>query len=211
MALVSIRELALLPAGVLALLLMSCSSGPETAERKESEKAAEPVTGQIALYRMYQSARTWAPDAEVLKLGSMHLSNEVAQVPGKAAAWEATFTSAAKSQARSYTYSVIEMEPNVHKGAFAGPEEAYRGAAGLSEPFLIAAVKVDTDKAYQTARTKAADYEKKNPRKPISLLLERTKKFPNPAWRVIWGESAGSSNLSVYVDASTGVYLETMH
>jgi hypothetical protein len=28
---------------------------------------------------------------------------------------------------------------------------------------------------------------------------------------VIWGESAGTSNFSIFVDASTGQYLETIH
>ena len=78
----------------------------------------------------------------------------------------------------------------------------------------MAAVKVDTDTAYKTAmdttQSKAGDYDKKNPGKPITILLERTNKHPDPAWRIIWGESAGTSNFSVLIDASTGEYLETM-
>jgi hypothetical protein len=75
---------------------------------------------------------------------------------------------------------------------------------------LIAAVKTDSDEVYQTALKKAADYEKKNPDKPISFLLEKTDRFPNPAWRVIWGESVGASNFSIFIDTSTGLYLQTM-
>jgi hypothetical protein len=37
------------------------------------------------------------------------------------------------------------------------------------------------------------------------------KKYQDPVWRIIWGESAGTSDFSVYVDASTGDYLETLH
>jgi len=40
--------------------------------------------------------------------------------------------------------------------------------------------------------------------------LERTNKHPDPAWRIIWGESVGTSNFSVLIDASTGEYLETL-
>ena len=29
-------------------------------------------------------------------------------------------------------------------------------------------------------------------------------------WRVVWGDSVGTSNFSVFVDATTGEYLETM-
>jgi hypothetical protein len=69
---------------------------------------------------------------------------------------------------------------------------------------------VATEAAYKTALSKGADYDKKNPGKAITFLLESTKKFPDPTWRVIWGESVGTSNFSIIVDASTGLYQETM-
>src|SRR5215510_11907797 len=96
-------------AAAMVLILTGCSGSeaPKTEAKKEAEKPPEPVTGQSALFRMYQMARTWGPDAQVLKLMSQILG-EVPNVPrGKAAAWEATFVSAAKNQARSYTYSII--------------------------------------------------------------------------------------------------------
>jgi hypothetical protein len=190
-------------------LLTACTETPQTAQKKEPEKPPEPITGQSALYRMYQVARSWAPDCEVLKMNTIHLA-EVPQVRGRAAAWEATFVSATRSQARSYTYSVIEGEGNLHQGVFAGLEQGWSGPRGITTPFIIAAVKTDTDKAFQTALEKGAEYDKKNPGKTISILLEKTNKHPNPAWRIIWGESVGTSNFSIYVDASTGLYLETM-
>ena len=84
------RKLTLLMGCALVLILSGCSETPQTAAKKEPEKPAEPITGQSALYRMYGAARTWASDAQVLKLTSSLLS-EVPNVPaGKAAAWEAT-------------------------------------------------------------------------------------------------------------------------
>jgi hypothetical protein len=103
---------------------------------------------------------------------------------------------------------VVESPGNLHQGVFAGPEEDLNAQA---QPFLIAAVKVDTDAAYKTALGKVGDYEKKNPHMTISMLLERNKRYPNPAWRIIWGESLGTSGLSVFIDASTGEFLETLH
>jgi hypothetical protein len=203
------RKFLLMPGCVLALILTACSEPPKTAEKKEPEKL-EPATGQSALWKMYQVARTWAPDAQVLKLDSVHLS-EVPEVPGKAGAWQATFTSPDKGRARPYTYSIVEAPGNLHKGVFAGMEEGWTGPHGTTQPFNILAVKIDTDAAYRTALGKAADYEKKSPGKPITLLLEKDKKFPNPVWRVIWGESVGTSDFSVFVDASLGMYLEIMH
>jgi hypothetical protein len=198
-------------------LLTACSDTPpaETAAKKEPEKV-EPVTGQSALYKMYQMARGWANDAQVLKLTSLHISEAPDGPPasGAAAAWQATFASAMKSESKSYTYSIVESQGNLHKGLFAGPSESWSGPRGIDAPFLILAVKVDTPAAYKTAmetpQSKAAEYDKKNPGKPMTYLLEKTSKHPDPAWRLIWGESVATSNFSVLVDASTGSYLETM-
>ena len=206
------RKLLFPPICALFLILQGCSETPTTAVKKEPEKPPEPLTGQSALFRMFQVARSWGPDVQVLKMISSAVS-EVPDVPrGKAAVWEATFVSANRNQARSYTYSIIEALPMLHKGVFAGQEQGWTGARGNTTPFLMAAVKVDTDAAYQTAlKHGGADYDKKNPGTPISILLEKNTKYPDPVWRIIWGESLGMSNFSVFVDASTGDFMEKMH
>ena len=206
------RRFLFLPGICLGLLLAGCSEAPPSTEKKEAEKPLEPVSGQSALYKMFQVARSWAPDVQVLKLNSILLSQVPNVPPGKAAEWQATFVSAAKSQARTYTYSIVEdLGNNLHKGVFAGSEESWSGTGGNTKPFIIAAVKTDTDAAYKTALEHGEDYDKKNPGKPITLLLEKVAKFPDPAWRVVWGESVGTANFSIYVDASTGLFLEKMH
>ena len=206
------KKLLLPIAFALFLGMLGCSETPQTTAKKEPEKPPEPVTGQSALFRMYQSARSWGPDAQVLKMSSSIIS-EVPNVPrGKAAVWEATFVSANRNQARSYTFSIIEQLPTLHKGVFAGLEQGWSGPRGNTSPFLMAAVKVDTDAAYETAlKNGGADYDKKNPGKPITVMLEKNSKFPDPVWRIIWGESLGTSNFSVFVDASTGDFKEKLH
>jgi hypothetical protein len=188
------------------LIIPGCSDAPQPAEKKEV-RPPEPVKGRTALYQMYNAARGWSADVQVVLLKSIDLP-EVKRERGKAAAWQAYFVSPGSGRARSYTYSVIESVGNLHQGVFAGLEES--GTHGGGTPFLIAAVKTDSDEVYQTALKKAAEYEKKNPDKPIAFQLDKTDRFPNPAWRVIWGESVGTSNFSIFVDASTGVYLQTM-
>jgi len=188
------------------LLIPGCSEAPQPAQKKEVAPP-EPVKGRTALYQMFNAARGWSSDIQVLSLKSIDLP-EVKRDRGKAAAWQAYFVSPGSGRARSYTYSVIESVGNLHKGVFAGQEES--GTHGAGAPFLIAAVKTDSDEVYQTALKKATEYEKKNPDKPISFQLDKTDRFPNPAWRVIWGESVGTSNFSIFVDASTGIYLQTM-
>jgi hypothetical protein len=199
-------------AGSAALLLLTgCSESTTTVAKKEAEKPLEPVTGQSALFKMFQAARSWGGrEPEVLKLDSLLLS-EVPDVPrGKAAAWRASFVSRERSQSRSWTYSIIEGEGNLHKGLFAGLEEGWSGPRGVTTPFRMAAVRIDTDAAYKTALAEAGDYDKKNPGKPITFLLEKVNKHANPVWRVIWGESVGTSNFSIYVDASTGEFKEKL-
>jgi hypothetical protein len=200
------RKLSLILGCALLLILTGCSESSQP-EKKEPPKPAEPVTGLTALFRMYQVARSWSSDIQVRKMNSIHLL-EVPSVPGQAGAWEVTFTSASKGRAKTYTYSAIESPGNLHQGVFAGPEQDLSAQA---QPFLIAAVKVDTDAAYKTALGKAGEYDKKNPHLTISMLLERNKQYPNPAWRIIWGESVGTAGLSVFIDASTGEFLETLH
>jgi|HubBroStandDraft_1064217.scaffolds.fasta_scaffold01691_10 hypothetical protein len=199
----------LLSSAALLLVLAGCSTEPPAPQKKAEEKPAEPVTGRQALQQMYIAARGWAADIQPLKVTSILLP-EVKAEPGKAAAWQALFVSPSQNRAKGYTYSVVESEGNLHKGVFAGSDQSW-SASGVAKPFPIAAIKIDTDQAYQTALKKGAEYDKKNPGKPITFLLEANNKFPDVSWRVIWGESAGTSNFSIYVDATTGQYLETIH
>jgi hypothetical protein len=199
-----------LTAALLPLLLTSCSEQPSAPPEKKAEAKPEPATGQSALFKMYQVARVWASDCQVLKLASLHIT-DVPDQPGKAGAWEGTFVSPSRSEARTYNWSAVDsVESNLHKGVFQTNAQAYSGG-GSSKPFLIAAVKTDSDAALTTAKTKAVEYDKKHPGMPITFLLEETDKYPDPAWRVIWGESVGTSGFSIFVDAMTGTYLSTMH
>src|ERR1700693_3163705 len=101
------RKLPLILSSALFLMLAACSDTPTTTAKKEPEKI-EPVTGEAALYRMYQMARAWSLDAKVLQLMSVRISEFTQEVPGKAAAWQATFASESKSRAKSYTFSIVE-------------------------------------------------------------------------------------------------------
>jgi hypothetical protein len=102
---------------------------------------------------------------------------------------------------------VIEGPGNLRKGVFAGPDEVWDPSQKL---FAVQALKIDSDAAYATALKKGADYTKKHPDTKISYLMEMNKRFAYPSWRVIWGESVSSSGFSVFVDATTGDYLQTM-
>lgn len=197
-----------------ALLLLAACGGTapapvESTKAKEPEKLPEPVTGRVAFHHMYlMAARAWGQDTQGMQLTSIPMKIIPAS-EGKYPAWRGTFVSESRRSARQFTYSVIEAE-GLFKGPFGGPEESYTGPRGQISPFPIQALKIDSNEAWKTAMEKGADYAKKNPDKPILFLLENNKRFPNATWRVIWGESVGTSNFSIFVDASTGAYLETM-
>ncbi len=195
--------------GFSTVFFAACSSTPTEVKKKEPEKPPEAISGRSAFYKMYPSARMWATDVQALRLSSMSMDG-VKDEPGKAGAWEATFISPSKLKSKTFTYSVVEGGGNLHKGIFSGLDEDYRSPRGQATPWVIPAFKIDSDEALATALKKSADYVKKNPGKPMFYLLEQTPRFPDLAWRVVWGESVSASNYSVYVDATTGDYLEIM-
>src|SRR5690349_20687987 len=160
-------------AAMAALMAMwaACTSTSPKEAAKAPEKPPEPVTGRHAFQNMYLSARGWAADAQPLQLRSIHLQ-ELKSEPGKAGAWQAAFVSVQTARARSYTFSAVEAAGNLHQGVFAGPAEGWSGSSGQARPFLIAAIKIDSDQAYTTAATHSADYVRKHPDSPVSFLLE---------------------------------------
>lgn len=191
------------------MLATGCTEAPKTEANKQAEKAPQPVTGRQAFQMIYPQARRWAPDAQPLELRSIDMA-QVKPEKGKAGAWQAIFVSLSLGKSRSYTYSAVESEGNLHEGVFGGSEEGY-SASGSSIPFEISAIRIDSDQAYDTAAKKSQAYIEKNPNKPISYLLEQTKRFPNVTWRVIWGQSVTTSDYSVFVDATTGSFLAVAH
>ncbi|MBC8164576.1 MAG: hypothetical protein H7Y20_01745 [Bryobacteraceae bacterium] len=191
----------------ISLILAACSS-PAPQKAKEPPKPIEPVAARVAFQQAFIAARTWAQDLEVLRVRDILLDG-VPTAPGKSAVWEITFVSPSKSKARAYTYSAVERD-TIHEGVLGGPEESWSGRSGQATSFIAAAFKTDSTEALETASGKSKPYMDKNPGKPVIFLLEKTPRFPNPAWRVIWGTSVGTSDHSIFIDASTGEYLERM-
>ncbi|MBS1874406.1 MAG: hypothetical protein JSU00_14415 [Acidobacteria bacterium] len=192
------------------IALVGCSDAPKSApaaeEKKAAPKALEPLTGRQAYQQMYVSARAWAPDAQPLQLKSLQLQ-EVKAAPGKAGAWQCTFVSPGRGRAKVYTWSAEESTGNLHKGVFAGQEDSYSPNRQML-PYLTAAIKADSDEAYQEAMKKSKEFEKKLEGVPVNFTLEQTPRFPSLVWRVFWGESVSSSTYTVFVNATTGQFLE---
>ncbi len=164
------------------------------------------MTGLTGLYRCYGPSRIWAQDIQVLRVQNLAIKSRVAP-PGKAYAWQVTFVSPSKNRIKHCTYSVVK-EDGLFEGVYNPNDEAYSGPSKLAQPFIIQAVKKDTDEIYKVALENSKDYASKNPDAPITMLLELTDRNAEVAWRVIWGTSVGSSAYSVFVDATNGRYLK---
>jgi hypothetical protein len=194
------------------LFLVACGETKTTKPTQEAVPASppQPVTARFAFQRLSIQALVWAPDAQLLRIYSANLK-EVPSVDGKYPVWHATFVSAQLKKARSFSYSVVDSPGNMHAGVLRGREESWLGPTGQAQPFPLQMLKVDSDEAYATAVKESKDYLKKHPEVPIHFLLEYTPRFPLPAWRVSWGETLGASQYSVFIDCTSGKYLQTLH
>ena len=199
---VKTSSISLLVMCLVPLLWIGCSEPTSPAAKKEPEKPAEPVTGQSALFKMYQKARSsWASDAQVLKMNSIHVAS-VPSAPGKEGAWQAIFTSTSLGKAQTYNFSVVEQE-DLHQGVFpAGGSSSWAGSQGVNTAFDIRAVSIDSDAAYKTAAEKAGSYLTDHPGQPVSLSLGAASRFPAPVWYIIFGSE--KSGFAAIINATTG-------
>lgn len=160
----------------------------------------------MAAFRMFGMARQWAQDALLLRMENF----EIPEVPGgkgRSGAWRAVFVSPQLGKQREYSFAVTESKAiNLRSGVFAQQPAAYSPNPQL-KPFLIAALKVDSTAAYEAAVKESAEYIKKNPDTPVQFELSFTSQTPNAAWRVVWGQSVSRSDYSIYIDASTGMFM----
>jgi Peptidase propeptide and YPEB domain len=188
----------------LILILSACSDAPTETKVKQPEKPPAPVTARQAFQYTYPAARGWADDCQPLRVRSIHLTDVPAE-PGKAGAWEIIYVSPAQQQARIYTWSAIEASETLHKDVFAGKPQAWSGSSGQEIPFEAGAFRIDTPEALETAKSSSETYLDKPGTKPaVNYMLEFTPRFPDAVWRVMWGETPGSAQYTVFVDATTG-------
>jgi hypothetical protein len=184
------------------LLLSACSDAPPV--KKAPEKPPAPLTGREGFYKTYPAAHTWSTDALPMRVRSIDL-NELKAEGGRAAAWEVTYTSETKGRSKVYTWSAVEAE-GIHQGVFGNQDDAWR-PGGPEKSFPIQALKVDTPDVLQTAIEHSVTYFKNLGTKPHpKFVLEYTSRYPNPSWRVYWGDSVSTAEWSVFVDAATGAY-----
>jgi hypothetical protein len=189
---------------VLIILTTACSEPPaQQTKAKEPPKPAEPITGRQAFQMTFPAARGWAADCEPLTIRSVRIP-KVESAEGKFGAWEITYVSPSFRAARVYTWSAAEVGEDLHKGVFGEQQQSWSGG-GQQKPFDASALQTDTSAALETATASAKNYlGQPGTKPPVNFMLDFTPRFPEPVWRVMWGNSVSSAEYSVFVDATTG-------
>jgi hypothetical protein len=207
----------LLVFGVL-ILLGGCSSEPEKpkqeasatkpAESKPAESGNQYETGRVAFQKAYVTARGWAPDARPYRMESSY-TTDAPVTQGKAGIWRALFASAQRSSAKPVTWSGVTAPGAPSPGVSSDAEQYWSASNANTQPFDIAFLKADSDKAVAVAQQHGGDkLTKKDPKQPIIFQLDWSPKENKLKWHVIYGSSLATAKLRVAVDASTGEFLK---
>jgi hypothetical protein len=195
---------------VLALAVMvGCSSEPSkpSGAEKPQPKAAELDSGRTAFQRMYIAARGWARDAQPYKLESMLAADSTGK-EGKSTVWRAGFASASMKSTKPYTWSGSAAPNAPDRGVNPGSEDSYNPGNASTAVFDIAYLKIDSDKALETAQQHGGDKVlEKNPDTPILYILDWSRPTSELIWHVIYGNDRDSAKLRVSVNASTGEFI----
>ena len=181
--------------------LAGCSSEPSKPApvEKPKPKAPEAITGESALYKCYVPARGWAPDAQPYRVES-ETTGDFKGHDGKAGSWRIGFASPERRSVKSYSWSNGEVSPNV--------EDSYSPTNVSTQIFNIQFLKVDSDKALETAQKHGGDkLLEKETDTPILYLLDWNPQKNELTWHVIYGTDRDSAKLRVAVNASTGEFV----
>ena len=188
---------------MLALLMMTgCTSGPSTPApvEKPQPKPAEFVTGRSAFQKLYIAARGWARDAQPYRIESM-ITDDSKGKDGKSAVWRASFASPLQHGVKAYTWS---GEVSSDRGINPGTEDTYSSTNTSTQIFDVAFLKVDSDKALETAQKHGGDkLVAKDPDTPILYVLDWSSATRELIWHVIYGASRDDYKLRVAVNASS--------
>jgi hypothetical protein len=187
---------------VLALAFMAgCSSeSSRPAETQKPElKAPATITGNGAFYKCFIAARNWAPDPQPYRVESEN-SADIKGREGKAGKWRAGFASPSLRGTRTFTWTGEEISPNV--------QDTYSPTNTSTQIFNVQFLKVDTDKALETAQKHGGEkLLTDEPDTPVLYVLDWNQRENELIWHVIYGNDRVSAKLRVAVNATTGDFL----
>jgi hypothetical protein len=193
---------------------VACSSNkPSTASNQTESKPADTApkapdlsTGREEFQRLYGAARGWAADARPFRLQSETVTDAPGH-DGKAGAWRASFASASRANIKTWMWSGIG-DPK-ERGITPGTEDTYNPSNTSTQPFELAFLKNDSDKAFEVAQRHGGDkLLKENPKLPVFYVLDWDGRENTLIWHVIYGENRNDAKLRIAVNATTGAFIK---
>src|SRR6516162_11191586 len=138
--------------------LVSCSSEKKPTGESASQTPAKPAakvaqydTGRIAFQRMFLSARGWAGDARPFRLQSQY-TVDAPTSEGKAGLWRASFASPSKRMMKLFVWSGLVGPDAPEQGISFSAEDSWSPSNSSTQPFDMAFLKVDSEKACEVAQ-----------------------------------------------------------
>jgi hypothetical protein len=190
------------------ILLMGCESTPEKKpEANTAQPKAEFETGRFALQKMLIPAHLWAGDAQPINLRSNAGTDNLGH-DGKSGFWQATFASPGRQKVEPFSWSGLIGPDAPPKGINHGVEDTFNPGNRSTQPFDLAFLKVDSDKAFEVAQQHGGkQLLAKNPNQQVFYLLDFDPRTSDLRWHVIYGGSENNALLTVIVNASTGDFI----
>lgn len=204
---------------ILSLTLMAALIGCSSNQPAQSSKSTEPAkaekkqplldTGREAFQKMYISAHIWEPDAKPYRLESI-VNSESSGKDGKATVWRSGFASVATGKIRAFLWSGSVLPDGPSSGVSASVADIYNPSNSSTQAFDFAFLKIDSDKAYETALKHGGDkLIKAQPDQPVMYTLDWSPRQNILTWHVIFGTGVQDAKLRIAVNASTGEYIRT--
>jgi hypothetical protein len=194
----------------LALLtVVGCSSQPATPAQTEKPqpKPADLETGRYAFQKLYIAARGWERDSQPFRLESQPTPDSKGK-DGKSAVWRASFASPASRGVKPYVWSGTDAPDAPSRGISPGNEDSYSPTNASTQIFDIGFLKIDSDKAFETAQQHGGDkLLEKAPDTPILYVLDWNHATNVLVWHVIYGASRDDAKLIVDVNGTTGEFI----
>src|SRR6516165_7885487 len=195
-------------------LLVSCSSKNKTATTAPEPPAAKPAvkqpqydTGRTAFQRMFLAARLWAPDLKPFRLQSQFTA-DAPTAEGKAGLWRASFASPSKRAMKMFVWSGLVGPDAPEQGVSFSAEDSWSPSNTSTQPFDIAFLKVDSDKAYEVAQKNGGEkLTKKDPKQPVIFQLAWDPAKNQLIWHVLYGDNPSEAKLRIAVNATSGEFL----
>jgi hypothetical protein len=182
-----------------AMLGCSSESSKPAPASKPQPKPAATITGNGAFYKCYIAARLWAQDAQPYRAESGITADSKGR-DGKAGVWRAEFASPSLRGIRTFTWTGESISPDV--------QDTYSPTNTSTQVFNVQFLKVDTDKALETAQKHGGEkLLAEEPDTPVQYVLDWNRRENNLVWHVIYGTDRDSAKLRVAVDATTGGFL----